>query len=421
MAALRSPDTLYKTGVWVAVVNAFLSPILQDFKLLQISEWIPAVLFYAGLPAITLCFFFSLYLRKDISLWKMDPVEGVLAFAMLWAWLLVLVYGGDAGDLGGNFLRLLFAWGAYKASRTYALDPWMRGIVPQLAKWGFWGVFWALVGLYVLGVFGPFYVYLSLNSEEIFVALALALTLADSRRLPFSFAVFMLVVMGGRRGAILAAFAMVLVKYLMSWNVGETARWRRSVLLGVGVGCIVGAIGFVQWARANPKVFEALPDNVKLRVLPLVMATESEEGPDTTTLTGKRNVEVLAVFRQWSEDPIEALTGQGYGATWINDDHERDSTVHFSPVAVSLIYGIPMAIIIYGVMSWLPIVALIRAIRCENDREEQIWALAVVGLIALSFTGFSIFQNYVLWIGLGMLRALTLRRPGAGFVPATIT
>jgi hypothetical protein len=116
---------------------------------------------------------------------------------------------------------------------------------------------------------------------------------------------------------------------------------------------------------------------------------------------------------------VEAATGQGYGATWENDDRERDSTVHFSPVAVSLLFGVPFAVLLYGAMFWLPGAAFVRALRCVNDREEQIWALVVVGLIVLSLTGFSIFQNYVLWIGLGFLRALTLRKPAEITEPLT--
>lgn len=417
---MRRPDDLYKWGVWIAVFYAFWSPVLQDIKLLQITPWVQAALFYVSLPLITLCFVLSLVLRKDVSIWRVDAVEAVLGFALVWSWIWVPFYGGDIGDIGGNFIRVVFAVSAYKASRLYAFDPWMRGIAPRLSKWGLWGVVWALVGLYVLGVFGPFYVYLSLNSEEIFVALATALTLASSRRIPYSTGIFVLVMMGGRRGAILAAFAMILLKYAMNWNAGlragtadraarVRAHWRRATLLGIGVVCIGGAFGAIQWARANPKALEALPDNVKLRVVPLILATESPDGPDTTTLTGKRNIEVIAVFRQWAEDPLEMLTGQGYGATWTNQDGERDSTVHFSPVAVSLIYGIPLAAAIYGVMLWLPGLALVRAVRGLGDREEQIWALVTFGLIALSLTGFSLFQNYVLWIGLGLLRAFTAR------------
>lgn len=406
MVTQLRPDQLYRWGVWLAVVNAFLSPILQDFKLLQISPWIPAALFYTGLPFITICFAGSLFLRKDVTWWKLDPVELVLGFAAVWSWLQVPMYGGDPGDIVGNFLRVLFAFSAYKATRLYGLDPIMRDIVPRLARWGFWGVFWALFGLYSVGVFGPMYVYLSLNSEEIFVAFALALTLIDARRIPYSTAVFFMVIMGGRRGAILAALAMVLMKYSMNWNVGEGAKWKRATLLGIGLGVVLGLVGFVKWAQSNVEVFDVLPTGAKVRIVPLLLASEEK---DTTTLTGKRNVEVEAVFRQWAEDPVEMFTGQGYGATWINEDGEPDSTVHFSPVAVSLIYGVPLAAAIYLAMLWLPIVSVIRAIIGHGDREEQIWGLVTFGLIILSLTGFSIFQNYVLWIGLGMLRALTLR------------
>lgn len=410
MRSKLAPDQLYRWGVGIAIVNAFLSPILQDFKLLQISAAIPAALFYAGLPTITLLFFFSLFLRKDVDLWRMDFVEATLAFAFVWGWIWVLAYGGDPADIGGNAVRLLFAGCAYKASRLYAHDPWMRNVVPWLAKWGFWGVFWALVGLYVLGVVGPFYVYLSLNSEEIYVAFAVVLTLASARRIPYSAGVFTLILLGGRRGAIVGAAAMVLAKYAMNWNAGGV-KWRRGVLLGIGVSVVVGLLASLQWARSNPQVFDALPANVKLRVLPLVLATEGDDGPDATTLTGKRNVEVMAVFEQWKDDPIEALTGQGYGATWAGEEGQRDSTVHFSPVALGLLYGIPVAIAIYGMLLWLPSLAVWRAIKGTGDREEQIWALVIIGLIVLTLTGFHIFQNYVLWIGLGILRALTQRGP----------
>lgn len=400
------PDQLYRWGVWLAVVNAFLSPILQDFKLLQISPWIPAALFYVGLPFITICFAGSLYLRKDLNVWKLDPVELVLLTAMIWAWVQVPMYGGSVGDIGGNFLRVLFALCAYKATRLYGADVLMRDIVPRLARWGFWGVLWALFGLYALGVFGPMYVYLSLNSEEIFVAFAMALTLMDARRIPYSTLVFMMIVMGGRRGAILAALAMILLKYAMNWSLGEDAKWKRTMLLSIGLGVVIGLVGFVKWAQNNVEVFQGLPVGAQARIVPLLLATEDN---DTTTLTGKRNVEVEAVFEQWADDPVQMFTGQGYGATWINEEGEPDSTVHFSPVAVSLIYGVPYAILIYIAMLWLPLVSLVRAMISHGDREEQIWGLVTFGLIVLSLTGFSIFQNYVLWIGLGMLRCLTLR------------
>lgn len=412
--SLYRADGLYRFGASIAVLNAFLSPILQDFKLLQISPWIPAALFYAGLPAITACFCLSLYLRRDLGgtiASRFDALEITLLVMMLWSWVWVAIYGGDIGDIGGNFLRVLFAFSAYRASRLFALDPALRTLVPRLAKWGFWGVFLALVGLYVLGVFGPFYVYLSLNTEEVFVAFAVALTLDGARRAPFSLAVFAMVVLGGRRGAIVAALAMVALKYAMNWGVSTQAMWKRALLIGIA-GCtlLASALG-VKYAQANPEIFDALPPNVALRIAPLVLASDTDEGIDATTLTGKRNVEVMAVFDQWASDPLEMLTGQGYGATWVGEDGERDSTVHFSPVAVALIYGIPLATLLYGIMLYLALRAAARAIRGEGDREEQIWALVVFGLIVLSLTGFSIFQNYVLWIGLGILRAFIYRPP----------
>lgn len=406
MISQLRPDQLYRWGVWLAVFNAFLSPILQVFKLLQISPWIPAALFYTGLPFITLCFVGSLYLRKDVKTWKFDPVEMVLFTALLWGCAQTPFYGGAVSDIAGNLMRITFALAAYKATRLYGADILMREIVPQLARWGFWGVFWALFGLYAFGVFGPMYVYLSLNSEEIFVAFALALTLNDARRIPYSTAVFLMIVMGGRRGAILAALAMILLKYAMNWNVGQNAKWKRTVLLSIGLGVVLGLVGFVQWAKSNVEVFQSLPAGAQARIVPLLLATEDG---DATTLTGKRNVEVEAVFAQWANDPVQMITGQGYGATWVNEKGEDDSTVHFSPVAVSMIYGVPYAVLIYVAMLWLPFVSLVRAIIGHGDREEQIWALVTFGLIVLSLTGFSIFQNYVLWIGLGMLRCLTLR------------
>ncbi len=413
-------DVLYRFGASVAVLNAFLSPILQDFKLLQISAWIPAALFYASLPVITASFFLSLYLRKDVNRTKFDAMELILLACLVWSWIWVPMYGGDLGDIGGNFLRILFAFSAYRASRLYAFDAHARTLMPRLAKWGFWGIFWALIGLYGLGVFGPFYVYLSLNSEEMFVALAVALTIVGARRLPLSFGAFMMVVMGGRRGAIVAALAMITAKYVMNWNVGAQAAWKRGLMLTVGVVTLGSLFFGIQYAQANPEVFTRLPQNVALRIAPLVIASDTDEGVDATTLTGKRNVEVLAVFNQWAADPLEMFTGQGYGASWVNEDGERDSTVHFSPVAVALIYGVPLAIGLYVAMLWLPLKATLRAIRGEGDREEQVWALVVLGLIVLSFTGFSIFQNYVLWIGMGVLRSLVPRqREETGLMPAT--
>lgn len=406
MTSQLRPDQLYRWGVWLAVFNAFLSPILQVFKLLQISPWIPAALFYVGLPFITLCFAGSLYLRKDVNWWKLDPMELVLFTALVWGCAQTPMYGGAISDIAGNLLRITFALAAYKATRLYGADILMREIVPLLARWGFWGVLWALFGLYAFGVFGPMYVYLSLNSEEIFVAFALALTLNDARRMPYSTAVFLMIVLGGRRGAILAALAMILLKYAMNWNVGQDAKWRRTVLLSIGLGIVLGLVGFVKWAQSNIEVFDSLPVGAQARIVPLLLATE--EG-DATTLTGKRNVEVEAVFRQWADDPVQMITGQGYGATWVNEKGEDDSTVHFSPVAVSMIYGVPYAALIYLAMLWLPFVSFVRAIIGHGDREEQIWGLVTFGLIVLSLTGFSIFQNYVLWIGLGMLRCLTLR------------
>ena len=218
----------------------------------------------------------------------------------------------------------------------------------------------------------------------------------------------------------MAAVAMIGAKYIMNWNVGAQASWKRAVMVTVGVIAIGGSVVGVKYAQANPEIFTQLPQNLALRIAPLVLASEADGGVDTTTLTGKRNVEVLAVFNQWAADPLEMLTGQGYGASWINEDGERDSTVHFSPVAVSLIYGVPLAVLLYLSMLWLPVKAIIRAVKGEGDREEQVWALVVLGLIVLSFTGFSIFQNYVLWIGMGILRAMVPRRQeDISLMPAT--
>lgn len=400
-AGEQRPDVLYIAGLWIIGFHIVVGQVVDTMRLLGVQSGLPAALFYTVFVSTTLCFAGSVVLRDDVSTLRVDLMERVLVAAMLVSIPSTVAFGGDTTDIGGNLLRLVLTYTCYKASRAYILSNGLKRALPVLAWCGLIGVVLATMLVYALGVFAGLPVYLGVNSEWAFLALACLLVTPSRYRMLGIVFVVALVIAGGKRGPMLA-MALILVAYVwLSLRMGGVRRRALTNFAISGSLVLMAVGGALAWIGPD-RVWEALPYNLRMRFATLGIGGERAFDPELAT--SGRSSEVVLVADAWRLSPVGLWTGFGLGASIENDIGERLSTIHISPVALVFIFGLPVgALLFLTPILWS--LQPFRQRRPQLTRAEQAWWLIVVGMLGASLSVFTILQTPVLWMGLGALRA----------------
>lgn len=389
-------DGYFRTGVWITVVVLALSPPLQSVKLLDITRVFGQGLFYAHLTLTTLLFGASFLLFLGRNRLRLDGLDLLLACLLAWGGAFTLFFGGSPVDIGGNVLRIVFVLSCYQMARRYADTATVSRALRRFGVLGAVGVLAGLAIIYSLGVFGPLPVYVGLSTQGLFVALAYVLAREESHDWLWVALLMVLIIAGGKRGNMLAALGMIVagVLFVRRMSVGKAV-----TVVGVSAGAAFFLVGINYGALAG-----ALPEPVAQRFLVWIPGASGTAGIDLATATANRFTEVLAVVEMWKENPTAMFSGFGFGAIIPKGYGTTASTVHISPVALAFQFGIPLAVIVLAALWWIPVRWLFRR-RSSASVEERTWWLTGVGLLALSATVMTVFQDPVLWLALGRLSA----------------
>lgn len=389
-------DAFFRAGVWITAIAFFLSPILQSLKLLDFGRGYARGLFYFKLSATTIAFAASFLLLLSTNRLRLGGLELLLGFLLIWGATVTLFFGGTAVDIGGNILRVTFVLSCYQTARRYADSSDVSGALRRFGLAGAVGVLAGLAIMYSLGVFGPRPVYLGLSTQGLFIALAYLLAREEDRDWLWIGLLMALIIAGGKRGNMLAAVGMILTGALFVREMSG-----RKML---AVSLAAAAVAFVFVGADLARLAGALPDPLANRFLPWIPGADTGSQIDLVEATATRFSEVLAVIEMWKENTVAVVSGFGLGATIPKGYGTTASTVHTSPVALAFQFGIPLAVLVMGALCWIPV----RWLRDRRDHatvEERTWWLVGVGLLALSTTVMTVFQDPILWIALGRISA----------------
>lgn len=389
-------DIYNRIAINLVIFVLFFNPILHCIKLLRFGNTIGAAFFYVTFPLIASFFVLSLFFGRNYKTGRPDIIEIIILTMLLWGSIVTIIHSGSIVDILANALRMVFALACYHTTRVYAKNFTEQNIDLRMAKYGFLGTFIAVIILYSLGVYGPFPVYLGLGTSSIFVALAYVLVKKNQyKKWIYACFVFMIIVLGGKRGHMLSAFVIIFVNFFLSK--------KNFIPFVVFLSAFVFGF-FIVISTDIQKTIELLPKPIAARVIPFIVFQNEEALTNRSAydaITSGRMNEVVAVLDLWKKEPFAKYTGKGLGATFINQAGDPDSTVHISPIALSFIFGVPLTVVLISAITLLVIKNLLTYKKITNDR--KIWVLAAVGYLMSTLSLFTIFQDPLIWISLGMI------------------
>lgn len=377
-----------KLAIRLALLLVIIGPLVHLLKVARIAYDVGAVLFYTGFPTIILLLIFG-------GLWEPNnPERRAKVFPVLLLVMLVAAavmtghYQGDIADIAGNVLRLAFVFVCvfFLTNSADAYVAFLNDRLFWISKLALITTTGATLLMHMAALVG-FSVYFGLQTTGAFIALAYGLVY---QRLSIAFLAFVPLIGSGKRGAMMGAIAILIAYIAMA---AGRVKMQRLVALAAGLG-----VSFVILY-----VFQLLPAAILHRIDFLF----TDADVDLNTVSAGRYLEAATAIGHLNDHPMAWLTGFGLGSAINLTQYAGStvSTVHFSPLAMIMIFGVPLTLLFYGALiSYL--ISFFRICRAGwVPREFVVMFLVVVAEIAFSLTAFSILQSYLLWIALTYLIA----------------
>lgn len=383
-------NSLFRVSLYLVAIFYLFGPILHTLKLFRLDTYdLGPVFFYVFLLVVPILMATAVFLYMISGVIYIPPLGLVVLLITIWGILPTVFYGGTEADIAGNFLRLGLSVSASIMAYIYCKEVWFVKTILHIAIFGFIGVLLGGVIMYV-GVFSGRPVYLGLVTHYAIPALCYSLSGSKSNKI-ISILIFAVILLGGKRGVILAAVAVVFVSFFF-------LKRGRGVVKVLWFLLLI-AIGVMSVAFFNPETVSSLPRPIAQRIEPFIGS--SRVGGDLRHMTSARNLEVEAVIDVWHDNPSALITGMGLGGTFTEYSGEQDNTIHISPVAVTYLLGLPSSILLYGSLAYV-VVRLIRRFRFyDQDRMFKYHLLCIIGFVMVAMSSYEIFQNAMLWISIG--------------------
>jgi hypothetical protein len=248
--------------------------------------------------------------------------------------------------------------------------------------------------MYIASMAG-FSVYFGLQSTILFVPLAYGVVY---RKFGLILIALALIILSGKRGSMLGAVG-VFSAYFFALFISGRIRLFLALLLSFII--IAGGVFY----------FDLLPSSIVARFSQFT----SGEAVDWNRATAGRMSELDAVFELLEKYPNILFFGSGLGAA-IEIGGTIDSTVHFSPFGLMIIFGAPLAMFLYVYLFSIALRGLWVGVlgKQGGNKHLLLWSLVLVGEMFFSFTAFTILQSYMLWISIAAVGSFSLRNRAYG-------
>lgn len=355
------------------------APVVHLFKVTRVSYDLGAYFFYIGSPSAFFCVWFGVLL----SVWRRRLPWGffVFFFLALYGSLLFFFYGGSEVDFFGNLLRFLFCAGmiCFFYLNGCAVVDFLDYNSLFISRLSLVVSSLSAISLHAVSFAGGA-VYFGLQNTLVLIPLSYGLVYSR-----FSFVMISLLVVGlsGKRGGMLAAFCVVLYYIFVKVFFYRSKVALRFMVLFFMVAFALLAFGYVP--QSISKRFEQFQGGSEV---------------DWNAATAGRVDEISAALSVIKEDYFVGLWGMGHGAA-VDINGAIDSTVHFTPLGLTMIVGVGGAIIVYSYF----LSFIVRSIKFFSGRHKvfELWFLVFLGEFVFSFTAFTLLQSYLLWLSFGVV------------------
>lgn len=361
-----------------------ITPILHTVALMQISKTIPAYLsflsFYPLFLAFGLLAAFASFPRANG--W---PIFILLIVGIFTGFLSSFINGNFSLEVVPKFfsmltMLLLFYWAANTRIEVKKVEE----VTLKFAQFAFFGVFFALIVLYVGNFVFHFPVYLGLSTEYLIISLVYVLWFKPKFSIPLIIIILLMFFLAGKRGQLLVA-AMMLFAVLYVFYPSYKNYFILILLM------LIASV-VMPWEV----IWNYVEENFSRFDLSKVQSFD-----DLNQFTSGRLDELLVVYQDIVANIYSLLLGNGFGATFELYGYQK-STVHVSPIGVAWIYGVPFSVVLYLALIWV----CLRIIVKYKKKMQSFWALVTLSQLLTTMSVFTIFLNPVLWVSLG----LALRR-----------
>lgn len=367
--------------------------VLNPLRLLSIFNMAYINLFIIYLAGL-ICFLYYLFHVRMITLIELCMVAFVLADLAY-----ALTTENEQFKIFTSLIRPLFFLSVVKVF-SFGFDGGNRGNLVKVSDAN------ALLFSYLIGVSVVGFIYFTIGGIR---ASATAIALA----LPFFFFFLnkyyvraalcvVLFLIGGKLGpfvGVLVALSLILLSSL------------KRVLFLACIGVILGSL-VMALTYTTDVDFLRIPVLAKLNVDVILDGDVSPYNLDRFVLGGRLSEAYSAIEGvSPSYGLLNWVFGGGLGYTYLWSDfndvviREANSGVHFSPLAVFCVYGLPFSLLLFsyfGIYLFHSIKILIFS--KKNDIANVMWAAFFVASCVNALTAYSLFTNLMMAVSLGFLQ-----------------
>ena len=329
---------------------------------------------------------------KGIKTAEIPMLAWLLALALPLGFVVGLAHGRGFGGLISHAVQ----------SAT-ALIGFALGYLFVGARLKLWGVlkvvsyatlivvpFWLSVFFITIWLRGAGVPHYSLNLYALIIPFAYFLA---NRQGGMALLTFILMIVVGKRSIMLAGLAMMAWFWVLAFVQGASAsdarirRWHWFAM----ASCAILRLGF-------PLIAARLGFDAGF-----AGALRTTGVTDLNTFSSFRGDLIVSVLKMMNADPIQWLTGSGFGSSFVFAYRDVAAVTHgvdLMPLHLTMIYGLPFTMIFFGAIAWMMVKASFWTIRKERNPLLVSIILMLGGLLSNSmFTFVSI--DPIFWFALG--------------------
>ena len=351
-----------------------------------------------------------LVLQKERRI-RLDAFGLCLLAAILWGIVIGLVHGGSVRPFLSHLGAGVFAFLVYSASRAKPADAeWLRSFARAAS--------YAILVSYALSI-AAFWTISTVTGNVLYLGIgtgdmlfAMSYFLVYRLRWPAVFCL-LVVLLSGKRGALLAMLVLMLYGVGVSWLRGF---YRRTLLACLAAAALI----WVSLYFRDSVVSVGWPSPISSVLDKWYQIDPSSENFDIDVAFSGRNQEIILAFGKFMSRAHHWVTGMGYGWSYFYDARIPGSEttdfishyVHLSPANFVLLYGAPMALVVLFLMQ--RVIARSYRIREEDTagRMRKVLALYCISAFVSSLSGYTYATDPLFWMALGVLSTADTWRGG---------
>lgn len=220
---------------------------------------------------------------------------------------------------------------------------------------------------------------------------------------------YLLLLLSNKRGPIIAVLAIALADIALSTkHVGKRSvdRLFSKYLKVVFAACfvVVAVVGLVSWAGESGRE-SSIGRAINITVGRFDLQVGGAGSATLDEFASGRLEEINAALQ--AMEPIDWIFGRGAGNVLELDSDNTVQNIHFSPLSLTMTFGLPFALCLYAYLFWI-VVAGLRSERVMNSQYPtvRISPYYIAGAAVHTFFAYSVFIDLLTFFFIGVLSAV---------------